>query len=69
MFASSLDVVNYQLDHVMEDQYIRIQSQLKMASPEMDNTTVKNIKHLQQEAQATIEYNQKAIDNFCHIFL
>ncbi|MCM1002675.1 patatin-like phospholipase family protein, partial [Wolbachia pipientis] len=28
MFASSLDVVNYQLSNVMDDRYIRIQSQL-----------------------------------------
>ncbi|TLW89210.1 patatin-like phospholipase family protein, partial [Wolbachia endosymbiont of Drosophila santomea] len=36
MFASSLDAVNYQLDQVIADKYIRIQSQLKIASPDMD---------------------------------
>ncbi|WP_341819689.1 patatin-like phospholipase family protein [Wolbachia endosymbiont (group A) of Brachyopa scutellaris] len=65
MFASSLDAVNYQLDQVIADKYIRIQSQLKVASPEMDNITPKNIKYLQQEANAMIKDNQELIDKFC----
>ncbi|MDV6248475.1 patatin-like phospholipase family protein [Wolbachia endosymbiont of Zaprionus taronus] len=67
MFASSLDAVNYQLDQVIADKYIRIQSQLKIASPEMDNITSKNIKSLQEEANAMIEGNQKVVDKFCDI--
>ncbi|WP_353285317.1 patatin-like phospholipase family protein [Wolbachia endosymbiont (group A) of Beris morrisii] len=67
MFASSLDVVNYQMSNVMDDRYIRIQSQLTIASAEMDNVTPKNIKFLQQEANAMIEGNQKVIDKFCDI--
>ncbi|WP_264705671.1 patatin-like phospholipase family protein [Wolbachia endosymbiont (group A) of Gymnosoma rotundatum] len=69
MFSSSLDAVNYQLDQVIADKYIRIQSQLKIASPDMDNITSKNIKSLQQEANAMIEDNQEAIDRFCNIEL
>ncbi|QJT94815.1 patatin-like phospholipase family protein [Wolbachia endosymbiont of Diaphorina citri] len=65
MFASSLDAVNYQLNQVIADKYIRIQSQLKIASPDMDNITSKNIKSLQQEANAMIEDNQKLIDKLC----
>ncbi|MBC6686127.1 patatin-like phospholipase family protein [Wolbachia pipientis] len=67
MFASSLDAVNYQLDQVIADKYIRIQSQLKIASPDMDNITSKNIKFLQQEAKAMIEDNQKVIEKFCDV--
>ncbi len=67
MFASSLDAVNYQLDQVIADKYIRIQSQLKIASPDMDNITSKNIKSLQQEAKAMIEENQKVVDKFCDV--
>ncbi|BDG77015.1 patatin-like phospholipase family protein [Wolbachia pipientis] len=67
MFASSLDAVNYQLDQVIGDKYIRIQSQLKIASPDMDNITSKNIKSLQQEAKAMIEDNQELIDKFCDV--
>ncbi|WP_341810159.1 MULTISPECIES: patatin-like phospholipase family protein [unclassified Wolbachia] len=67
MFASSLDAVNYQLDQVIADKYIRIQSQLKIASADIDNITSKNIKFLQQEANAMIEDNQEAIDRFCNI--
>ncbi|WP_353271875.1 patatin-like phospholipase family protein [Wolbachia endosymbiont (group A) of Nomada goodeniana] len=65
MFASSLDAVNYQLDQVIADKYIRIQSQLKIASADIDNITSKNIKFLQQEANAMIEDNQKVINKFC----
>ncbi|WP_395463393.1 patatin-like phospholipase family protein [Wolbachia endosymbiont of Cantharis cryptica] len=65
MFASSLDAVNYQLDQVIADKYIRIQSQLKIASSDMDNITSKNIKSLQEEANAMIEKNQELIDKFC----
>ncbi|MGL9761767.1 MULTISPECIES: patatin-like phospholipase family protein [unclassified Wolbachia] len=65
MFTSSLDAVNYQLNQVIADKYIRIQSQLKIASPDMDNITSKNIKSLQEEANAMIEDNQKVIEKFC----
>ncbi|NGZ20107.1 MULTISPECIES: patatin-like phospholipase family protein [unclassified Wolbachia] len=67
MFASSLDVVNYQMSNVMDDKYIRIQSHLTIASAEMDNVTPKNIKFLQKEANAMIEDNQKVVDKFCDI--
>lgn len=65
MFASGLDCVDYQLEQVIDDKYIRIQSQLKVASTEMDNITLRNIKFLQQEASKMIEDNQKVIDKFC----
>ncbi|WP_419214916.1 patatin-like phospholipase family protein [Wolbachia endosymbiont of Rhagoletis cingulata] len=65
MFSSSLDAVNYQLNQVIADKYIRIQSQLKIASPDMDNITSKNIKSLQQEAKAMIRDNQELMDKFC----
>ncbi|MFP3021923.1 MAG: patatin, partial [Wolbachia sp.] len=67
MFASGLDCVDYQLEQVIDDKYIRIQSQLKIASPDMDNITSKNIKSLQQEAKAMIEDNQKVIEKFCDV--
>ncbi len=65
MFASGLDCVNYQMNQVIGNRYVRIQSQLKLASADMDNITSKNIKSLQQEAKAMIEDNQKAIEKFC----
>ncbi|WP_341811551.1 patatin-like phospholipase family protein [Wolbachia endosymbiont (group A) of Oxytorus armatus] len=65
MFASGLDCVNYQMNQVIGNRYVRIQSQLKVASTEMDNITLKNIKSLQQEANAMIEDNQKLIDKLC----
>ncbi len=65
MFASSLDAVNYQLNQVMSDKYIRIQSKLKIAALDMDNIKPQNIKYLQQEAQIMIECNQQLIDSFC----
>ncbi|MBR9984189.1 MAG: patatin-like phospholipase family protein [Wolbachia endosymbiont of Homalodisca vitripennis] len=67
MFASGLDCVNYQMNQVIGNRYVRIQSQLKLASADMDNITSKNIKSLQQEANAMIEENQKVIDKFCDI--
>ncbi len=65
MFASGLDCVNYQMNQVIGNRYVRIQSQLKLASADMDNITSKNIKSLQQEAKAMIEDNQKVIEKFC----
>ncbi len=41
---------------------MRIQSQLKGASAEMDDITPQNIKCLQQEAKAMIESHQRVID-------
>ncbi|MFP3021745.1 MAG: patatin, partial [Wolbachia sp.] len=65
IFASGLDCVNYQMNQVIGNRYVRIQSQLKIASPDMDNITSKNIKSLQQEANAMIKDNQKVINKFC----
>ncbi|WP_265022327.1 patatin-like phospholipase family protein [Wolbachia endosymbiont (group B) of Ischnura elegans] len=65
MFASGLDCVNYQMNQVIGNRYVRIQSQLKLASADMDNITSKNIKSLQQEAKAMVEDNQKLIDKLC----
>uniref|UniRef100_A0A3B0JD33 PNPLA domain-containing protein n=1 Tax=Wolbachia endosymbiont of Aleurodicus dispersus TaxID=1288877 RepID=A0A3B0JD33_9RICK len=62
MFASGLDCVDYQLEQVIDNKYMRIQSQLKVASAEMDDITSQNIKCLQQEARAMIESHQKVID-------
>ncbi|WP_341812891.1 patatin-like phospholipase family protein [Wolbachia endosymbiont (group A) of Cephus spinipes] len=67
MFASGLDCVNYQMNQVIGNRYVRIQSQLKLASADMDNITSKNIKSLQQEAKAMIEDNQKVIEKFCDV--
>ncbi|APR97834.1 patatin-like phospholipase family protein [Wolbachia endosymbiont of Folsomia candida] len=67
MFGSSLDIVNYQLNNIIEDKYLRIQSQLSVASPDLDNAGTKNIKLLQQEARMMIECSQKIIDKFCNI--
>ena len=67
MFASSLDAVNYQLDQVIGDKYVRIQSQLKIAAPDMDDITSENIKHLKQEAYGMIESNQELIDKLCSL--
>ncbi len=62
MFASGLDCVDYQLEQVIDNKYMRIQSQLKVASAEMDDITPQNIKCLQQEAKAMIESHQRVID-------
>ncbi|MFP3031757.1 MAG: patatin-like phospholipase family protein [Wolbachia sp.] len=67
MFASGLDCVNYQMNQVIGNRYVRIQSQLKIASPDMDNITSKNIRSLQQEANAMVEDNQELIDKFCDV--
>ncbi len=64
MFASGLDCVNYQMNQVIGNRYVRIQSQLKLASADMDNITSKNIKSLQQEANVMIEDNQELMDKF-----
>ncbi|MDR1139191.1 MAG: patatin-like phospholipase family protein [Rickettsiales bacterium] len=68
LFTSGLDEVNYQLDKIMGNRYIRIQSQLKVASIEMDNTTPENMQRLKQEAKAMIKHNREAIDKFCDGF-
>ncbi|WP_333023692.1 patatin-like phospholipase family protein [Wolbachia endosymbiont of Pentidionis agamae] len=65
MFSSSIDAVDYELHKILECEYIRIQSPLKMASIEMDNATTENIKNLKKEAQVMISNNQQAIEKLC----
>ncbi|WP_339048530.1 patatin-like phospholipase family protein [Candidatus Mesenet endosymbiont of Phosphuga atrata] len=67
LYSSESDSTDYQLNEIMNNRYIRIQSQLKIASHALDDVTPQNIQNLKQEAQIMIESNQKAIDDFCQI--
>ncbi|XP_014260782.1 patatin-like protein 5 [Cimex lectularius] len=64
VFASGLDCVNYQMNKIMGDKYIRIQTQI---SAEMDDATPESIRSLEEEAEAMIEKNQEAIARLCDV--
>ncbi|PSN58280.1 Patatin-like protein 2 [Blattella germanica] len=65
MFDSGLDVVNYQLTHLLPGRYIRIQSALK-TSEKLDDASPSNIKDLEELANKMILENKANIDLFCN---
>ena len=67
MFYSELAFVDYVLKQTIGDNYIRIQSELKLASNEMDNITMKNIELLQEESIQIVEDNKELIERFCRV--
>jgi len=63
MFDGVSDAANYQMNLLLGDNYIRLQSKLSTASDDMDNATKGNITLLTQEAKKLIRLHKEKILN------
>lgn len=64
MFDGSSDAVDYQLQQLLGDKHVRLQTKLTYGSDDMDNATRGNIANLKKDAERLLKTNGQAIDAF-----
>ncbi|WP_323972174.1 patatin-like phospholipase family protein [Aeromonas hydrophila] len=66
MFDGVSDAVNYQMKMFVGEKYIRLQTDLSIASDDMDNATNGNIENLKTEAKKLIRTHKNEIEFICN---
>jgi len=67
MFDGVSDAANYQMKMFVGERYIRLQTDLSIASDDMDNVTNGNIENLKAEAKKLIRTHKSEIDTICNL--
>ena len=57
VFDGSSDAVDYQLEHVLGERYVRLQTRLEHANDDMDDASAKNLAALEAEGRRLVEEN------------
>lgn len=65
MFDGVADAANYQMNMFLGENYIRLQTDLTIASDDMDNASGGNIENLKAEANKLIANQQAEIERVC----
>ena len=65
VFDGGQDAVDLQLRALLSDGYVRLQTQLEMASDDLDDASSENLERLREEAERLIRDNDAAIDEVC----
>jgi uncharacterized protein len=65
MFDGAADAANYQMKMFLGNQYIRLQTNLAVASDDMDNATHGNIENLKAEAKKLLKTHKAEIERVC----
>lgn len=68
MFDGVADAANYQMNMFLGENYIRLQTDLTIASDDMDNASGGNIENLKAEAEKLIANQQGEIEKVCAWF-
>lgn len=67
MFDGVSDATNYQMKMFVGEKYVRLQTDLSIASDDMDNATNGNIENLKAEAKKLIRTHKSEIEAVCNI--
>jgi len=65
MFDGVSDAANYQMKMFLDDKYIRLQTNLSIASDDLDNATKGNIENLKAEARKLKRTHKAEIEAIC----
>lgn len=65
IFDGVADAADYQLNILLGEQYIRMQTVLDIASDDMDNVTNGNIANLKSEAKKLLRSNKTQLEKIC----
>jgi len=65
VFDGGQDAVDLQLQALLSDRYVRLQTQLDRASDDLDDASERNLALLRQEAERLIADRSTAIDEVC----
>ena len=66
MFDGVSDAANYQMKMFIGEKYIRLQTDLSIASDDLDNATSGNIENLKAEAKKLIRTHKSEIEAICN---
>uniref|UniRef100_Q3ANS2 Patatin family protein n=1 Tax=Chlorobium chlorochromatii (strain CaD3) TaxID=340177 RepID=Q3ANS2_CHLCH len=67
MFDGMADAANYQMKMLLDDKYVRLQTNLSVASDDLDNVTANNLENLILESQKLIRTHRQVIDMVCSL--
>jgi patatin-like phospholipase/acyl hydrolase len=62
VFDGSSDAVDYQLEHVLGERYVRLQTRLEGANDDMDDASASNLAALQAVGRQVVEENGAVLD-------
>lgn len=62
MFDGVADASNYQMEVLLGEKYIRLQTSLSIASDDLDNVTNGNIENLKMEAKKLLQTNKSGLE-------
>ncbi len=65
MFDGASDAVNYQMQHLLGDSYVRLQPALFGASDAMDDVSQENLKNLRAIGEKLLRTCKKPLDRLC----
>jgi len=65
VFDGGQDAVDLQLRALLPDDYVRLQTELEMASDDLDDASADNLERLAEEAEALIARETETIDEVC----
>jgi patatin-like phospholipase/acyl hydrolase len=65
VFDGGQDAVNFQLHALLDDRYVRLQTELREASDDLDDASEANLARLRDEAERLIAARSADIDELC----
>jgi hypothetical protein len=65
VFDGVADAANYQLQQILGDDFIRLQTSLNIASDDLDDATDGNLQNLLSEARKLIRMNKEKLEELC----
>ena len=65
VFDGVADTVDFQLAQLVPDGYVRLQTELRLASDDLDDASAENLARLREEAEALIAARDRDIDALC----
>jgi uncharacterized protein len=65
VFDGGSDAVDFQLGHLLEEKYVRLQTRLEEAGDDLDDASSENLAALRREAERLIEAQDAEIDAVC----
>jgi uncharacterized protein len=65
VFDGSADAVDAQLQRLLDERYVRLQTRLTEASDDLDDASEENLAALQREAERLIAAHDAEIDDVC----
>ena len=67
VFDGVADTIEFEAETLMGDRYVRLQTQLNVASDDLDDASERNLAALRTEAEQLIAASEAELDRVCAI--